>query len=68
MPNEFTVVGEHKADSRLLLLLGTDNQYYVYFPDTEKVAEIDPDEDWEIYEFRDDVEPEFSSLDMEEPG
>ena len=68
MPIEFTVVGEHKEDNRLLLLLGADGQYYVYFPDTEEVAEIDPYDDWEIFERREDVEPEFFTLGMEEPG
>ena len=49
MPNEFTVVGEHRDDASELLVLGADGQYYEYDPAREHFAVTEPDESCELF-------------------
>ena len=44
MPNEFTVVGEYKADSQWLLVEGTDGKFYSYHPRRKRLVRVQPDE------------------------
>lgn len=48
MPNEFTVIGEHKTDVYHLLVLGADGNYYEYDPVRGTFSLVDPDENWEF--------------------
>ena len=50
MPNEFTVVGEHRDDSTQLLVLGADGQYYRYLLAQERFIQIEPDATWLVFE------------------
>jgi hypothetical protein len=43
-PTELTVVGEHKANPELLLLLGADGRYYAYSLEDETTAPVEPDD------------------------
>lgn len=58
MPNEFTVVGEHKADGQWLLVLGSDGKYYSYHPRRRRLARVDLDEQWVRYADHQIVEDE----------
>ena len=49
MPNEFTVVGEYKADSQWLLVVGADGKYYSYHPSRNRLVWVQPDERWVFY-------------------
>jgi len=49
MPNEFTVVGEHRDDETQLLVVGTDGMYYGYQPAREQISPVEPDEHWTVY-------------------
>jgi hypothetical protein len=49
MPYEFTLVGEHITHEYLLLVLGTDGNYYEYRPGREEFSRVDPDDSWEIF-------------------
>lgn len=49
MPNEFTVVGEHRDDTTQLLVLGTDGNYYRYQPAQDRFAQIEPDDSWLVF-------------------
>ncbi len=66
MPNEFSVVGEHRDDSTHLLVIGIDGQYYSYLPEREDFVPVEPGEEWVIYRDRDAVEPESFELEMEQ--
>ncbi len=66
MPNEFSVVGEHRDDDTHLLVMGIDGQYYSYFPERDDFVRVEPGEEWVIYQGRDEVEPEFFGLEMEQ--
>lgn len=66
MPNEFSVVGEHRLDDTHLLVLGIDGQYYRYFPERDQFTPIEPGEEWVISQGPDEVEPEFFGLEMEQ--
>jgi len=49
MPNEFTVVGEHKDNPLELLVLGADGGYYGYDPAHEAIRPVQLDEGrWNI--------------------
>ena len=49
MPNEFTVVGEHKEDESELLVMGADGKYYEYDLYRDRLSLTEPDEQWEIF-------------------
>ena len=49
MPNEFTVVGEHKEDESELLVVGADGKYYECDLYRDRLSLIEPDEQWEIF-------------------
>ncbi len=66
MPNEFSVVGEHRDNATHLLVMGIDGLYYGYFPEHEQFTPVDPDEDWLIHQGPGEVEPEFFGLEMEQ--
>ena len=55
MPNEFTVVGEHRDDTSHLLVLGADGNYYRYQPARESFAQVEPDARWLVFPDRDDA-------------
>lgn len=49
MPNEFTVVGEHREDEMELLVKGADGEYYGYRLAGEDIHPVEPDEEsWVI--------------------
>jgi hypothetical protein len=56
MPNEFTVVGEHRDDRTQLLVLGADGQYYRYLPAQDRFTQVEPDGAWLVFEDA-DAEP-----------
>ena len=56
MPNEFTVVGENKVDSKHLLVVGADGNYYGYFPEREEFVPVEPDDSWLMHSPGDELE------------
>ena len=54
MTNEFSVVGEYKADSQWLLVQGSDGRYYSYHPRRKRLIRVEPDARWVRY-----TEPEY---------
>ncbi len=66
MPNEFSLVGEHRDDTTQLLVMGTDGRYYRYFPEREQFTPIEPGEEWVVYQGPDEVEPDPVGLEMEQ--
>jgi hypothetical protein len=53
MINEFIVVGEHRDDKRLLLLLGVDGRYYRYRLGSERLRPVTLDGAWAVYPGKD---------------
>ena len=47
-PIESAVIGERNDDPNQLLLLGDNGAYYAYSIQTDTVAQIEPDETWEV--------------------
>lgn len=56
MPNEFTVVGEHKEDPLQLLVLGADGGYYGYRLAQESLHPVEPDEQTWVITIRAEAE------------
>jgi hypothetical protein len=46
MPNEYMVVGEHRADSQRLLVQGSDGRYYSYHPRRGRMRRVEVDDQW----------------------
>ena len=67
MPNEFTVIGEHKEDKTQLLVVGADGEYYGYFPARELFLPIEPDDSWEMYATAEDVEADVLPTEPDTP-
>lgn len=47
-PNEPAVLGENKDDLSLLLVMGTDGNYYVYSLSDEGTRVVEPDDHWMV--------------------
>jgi hypothetical protein len=48
MTNVFAVVGEHREEPTLLLLIGDDGRYYAYATDVPVPTEVEPTDEWSI--------------------
>lgn len=59
MPNEFTVVGEHKEDESELLVMGADGKYYEYDLHRDRLSPVEPDEQWEIFPGVEEIKDEY---------
>jgi hypothetical protein len=49
MPNEFTVVGEHRDNHAALLVVGADGEYYQYDLTHDRVVATELDDRWWIF-------------------
>jgi hypothetical protein len=49
MPNEFTVVGEHRDIQSTLLVVGADGQYYQYDLAHDRVVATEVDDRWWLF-------------------
>lgn len=67
MPNEFTIVGENKDDQSHFLVVGTDGNYYGYFPSREQFAPIEPDDQWIMFSSAEALEEVASVKEGAEP-
>ncbi len=47
-PTESAVIGESKNDPDRLLLLGENGAYYAYSVSDDVMAQVEPDDSWEI--------------------
>jgi len=59
MPNEFTVVGEHKDDESELLVMGSDGKYYEYDLSRDRLSPTEPDDHWEIFASAEEARDEY---------